>query len=371
MTCKKCNTLIPDESIYCQNCGRRLVEEKKITNTPVCRRDEVDYGEQDKPDVLSRLGPAKNKMLFGKKMALRCGIVVASLLCVAIFAAKPIANWCEREASRQSYIEQANAHVAAGQYESAIKCLDDCIKEYGHSNNIEKLKDAYLADYRSSFFDKAAAHAEVGDYVEAVECLKRGIKYFGVDRRFTSRIEDYESFFMIITLEDLMDHLELVNSSFLETYGVEVDWSRPYYLVYENEESYKNNEEPIILPISENPSSYWFSGWLYKVENFNGFEDWESHLRKYLSHDIVESWKSNPMLEYTLKVCDGVFYLQRGARGYGAIALKLDTARLVSVGEGKCSVLVDCYYFNEFDSTYQIDFQFTRGRWVVVSERKQ
>lgn len=171
------------------------------------------------------------------------------------------------------------------------------------------------------------------------------------------------------TIENLMPSLELVNSSFLEIYGAEVDWDKAFYFVYSSEEAAMNEEAPVAISDDESVNDPAYQQ-LYRVMNFNTVEQWRAYLINYLSEELADQWIENG--RYDLAEYFGTMYIVQGARGYGAYMLDLDTARIVASDENNCTVEVDCTFFDEFDSVYSIRFENRQNRWIVVAtETKQ
>lgn len=171
-----------------------------------------------------------------------------------------------------------------------------------------------------------------------------------------------------VTLEDMMFHLELLNSCYLENYGAQVDWTRAYYRVYENENSFNNGEAPIRieLPSSEQNSLNRFDPLglqLFEVENFSTLAEWQEYLYQYMAPELADSFIQSGSGEFY--TYDDVMYLGRGSRGYGYSSLNLDTAILISNEGNTCSVVVNSNFFDSYQSTIKVDFEWVNERWII------
>lgn len=176
-----------------------------------------------------------------------------------------------------------------------------------------------------------------------------------------------------VSLNELEDHLSLLNSYFLETYGAIVDWTQPYYRIFENEYSFDNGEPPVEIKRSV-PGEYRERTYdplelhLYPVENFSSLDEWEEYLSEYLASGIIEKWREEQELFGTFELYEGMLYLVRGGRGYGLYSLKLDTAKIISSDPTQCIVIVDCFMNDEYyECTYRIDFEYVEDRWVIAN----
>lgn len=176
-----------------------------------------------------------------------------------------------------------------------------------------------------------------------------------------------------VDLNDFAIHLELLNSSFLETYGAIIDRTQAYYRVYENENSFDNGDAPVEIKRSV-PGEFRERTYdplelnLYRVENFSSLDEWEEYLSDYLAPDIIDKWREEQELFGTFEMYDGTLYLVRGGRGYGLYSLKLDTAKIISSDPTHCIVAVDYFQDNYYyECTYRVDFEYVEGRWIIAS----
>ena len=167
------------------------------------------------------------------------------------------------------------------------------------------------------------------------------------------------------SVTDLMAALTVLNTSFTGTYGVVADMSRPHSRIYASEEACIAGETPLEIrggtcsaDISHDPALMV----LYPVTSVDSLDAWQEYLSNYFSPAMVEKWAAEQdcLAEYF-----GVLYLTRGGQGYGAWTLRLDQVQIVSQGDGSCAVTVDCYAFDEYESTYQVEFLWNGSRWII------
>ena len=168
-----------------------------------------------------------------------------------------------------------------------------------------------------------------------------------------------------VSIPDLEESLSFLNSYFQETYGIEVDWDNTHSRIYASEEACMNGEPPIevragAIEMSESHDPLMAS--VFPATNVTTMDQWKELLRRYVSDSIISQWEQEQdcIVEY-----NGILYLLRGGRGYGVYNLKLDSAELISQEEGYCKLTVDCYYFEEYECTYQVELQWTSGRWII------
>lgn len=176
-----------------------------------------------------------------------------------------------------------------------------------------------------------------------------------------------------ITIKDLTPHLELLNSRFFELFGAEIDGTQSFYRVYASADAYYRGDAPVaIKPSISGEPILWEDSYdplvldLYQITNFHSIDEWTEYLGNYLSPEIITNWENALSFDETFFEHDGILYLTRGARGYGSSSLNLDAAKLLSVEKDSCSVTVDCYYFDSFECTYQVDFEFIDGKWILT-----
>lgn len=247
----------------------------------------------------------------------------------------------------------------ATNYRSLISYYDRQIK------NINKM--IYLL-YKVADNKKFDSFDNVDEFAKAIrkKVMESGI----LESRYNSvkSFEDSQE----VSIEDLMPQLELINSSFLETYGAEVDLTQSYYRVYESVSAFENDEEPIEIRRREQRKTIGLETNdlvqmnLYVVENFGSVEEWREYLKNYLASEIIEEWESSPLFENAFEEYDGILYLARGSRGYGAYTLDLNSAEVVFDEKNKCHVLVYCCYFESYACMYRVDFEFINRRWIVT-----
>lgn len=170
-----------------------------------------------------------------------------------------------------------------------------------------------------------------------------------------------------VSLSDFSESLAFLNTYFQETYGVEVDWDNSYSRIYASEEACMNGEAPIEVragSVDMNESHDPLMASVFPGINVTTMDQWRDLLSQYVSDGIINQWEQEQdcIVEYS-----GTLYLLRGGRGYGVYELKPDSAEIISQEEGYCKLTVDCYYFEEYECTYQVELQWTDGRWIIQS----
>ena len=167
------------------------------------------------------------------------------------------------------------------------------------------------------------------------------------------------------TIADFTELLKFLNTSFEGTYGAEADMTQPHSRIFTSQESCMNGDDPVEVRagiLSMDESNDPAAMVLYPVTNVKTLAQWKESLAQKFSVDMITKWETEQdvLAEYS-----GKLYMLRGGQGYGAWLLELDTAKIVSQSTGACSVTVDCLAFGEYECTYQVDFVYSDGRWII------
>ena len=85
-----------------------------------------------------------------------------------------------------------------------------------------------------------------------------------------------------------------------------------------------------------------------------------------MSDEIIDNYFRDDFFEY-----DGMLYLVRGARGYGAIDVDCESVKYVGEKDGKQYVSVDILYFGDYDYTETVEFSRIDDRWIITGEIKE
>lgn len=263
---------------------------------------------------------------------------------------------------RQSYLCALKASKI--NYEALQDLID--VKAFG---KITIFDGEGLFNHKLSAIDEkilqliASGDATENDSIEGKDDYQRNLRTMFAQLETTNHPAEN------VTLDELLPLLELLNSFYAETYGAEVNWSESFYRVYENEDAAYNGDAPIAIKPGY-PSS-WEDSYdpvmlsLYEVSNFSSLSEWKEYLLQHMSPELVEGLTDDVTRSGAFFAYNGTLYLVRGARGYGSQWLNLDTARLIYNKGNKCSVGVDCFIFDFFECTYQVDFVWVQGKWVI------
>lgn len=171
-------------------------------------------------------------------------------------------------------------------------------------------------------------------------------------------------------LNEIKPNIEALNSCVEEMFGAEVDFNTSYLSAYADEASYDDGRgERVVLFAPEDEQKYAGEYYIdptysdfYPVSNFKTNDDVRAHLSKYLSEELVDKYFRDDFFEY-----EGTLYLRRGARGYGAITVDLDSVKYLEERDGKQYASVDFLYFGDYDYTSELEFVKNGDGWILNS----
>lgn len=171
-------------------------------------------------------------------------------------------------------------------------------------------------------------------------------------------------------LNEIKPNVEVLNSCNEEMFGAEVDFNTSYLAAYADEAAYADGSGDIIaLFAPEDEAEYAKQYYIdptycdfYPVGNFKTNDDVKGYLSQYLSEELVDKYFQDDFLEY-----DGTLYLRRGARGYGAITVDLDSLKYLEERDAKQYASVDFLYFGDYDYTSELEFVKNGDGWILNS----
>ena len=172
-------------------------------------------------------------------------------------------------------------------------------------------------------------------------------------------------------LNEIKPNLECLNSCVQVMFMADVDFNVEYISAYDNEEAYDDGlGERAVLFLPEEEEAYAENYYidptyasLYTVNNFKTNEEVRENLRKYMTDEIIDKYFDNDFFEY-----EGNLYLVRGARGYGAVTVDMDSVKYIEEKDGKQYVSVDFLLFDELYYTETIEFSQSNGNWIITGE---
>ena len=79
-----------------------------------------------------------------------------------------------------------------------------------------------------------------------------------------------------------------------------------------------------------------------------------------MSEELVDKYFHDDFLEY-----EDTLYLRRGARGYGAITIDMESVKYLEERDGKQYASIDFLYFNDYDYTAELEFIKNGDGWIL------
>ena len=176
-------------------------------------------------------------------------------------------------------------------------------------------------------------------------------------------------------INEIKPNIECLQSCVQEIFGADISFDKRSYLsAYESEEAYDDGRgERVVLFLPEEEEKYAKDYYIdptysdfYVVNNFKTNDEVRENLRKYMSDEIIDNYFRDDFFEY-----DGMLYLVRGARGYGAIDVDCESVKYVGGKDGKQYISVDILYFGDYDYTETVEFSRIDDRWIITGEIKE
>ena len=151
-------------------------------------------------------------------------------------------------------------------------------------------------------------------------------------------------------------------------FGADVDFDTSYFSAFADEDSYDGGSgERVLLFAPEDEQKYAEQYYIdptysefYPVSNFKTNDDVRAHLSQYLSEELVDKYFHDDFLEY-----EDTLYLRRGARGYGAITIDMESVKYLEERDGKQYASIDFLYFNDYDYTAELEFIKNGDGWIL------
>lgn len=176
-------------------------------------------------------------------------------------------------------------------------------------------------------------------------------------------------------INEIKPNIECLQSCVQEIFGADISFDKRSYLsAYESEEAYDDGRgERVVLFLPEEEEKYAKDYYIdptysdfYVVNNFKTNDEVRENLRKYMSDEIIDNYFRDDFFEY-----DGMLYLVRGARGYGAIDVDCESVKYMGEKDGKQYISVDILYFGDYDYTETVEFSRIDDRWIITGEIKE
>lgn len=169
-------------------------------------------------------------------------------------------------------------------------------------------------------------------------------------------------------LNEIKPNIECLKSCEAEMFGADVDFDTSYFSAFADEDSYDGGSgERVLLFAPEDEQKYAEQYYIdptysefYPVSNFKTNDDVRAHLSQYLSEELVDKYFHDDFLEY-----EDTLYLRRGARGYGAITIDMDSVKYLEERDGKQYASIDFLYFNDYDYTAELEFIKNGDGWIL------
>lgn len=186
----------------------------------------------------------------------------------------------------------------------------------------------------------------------------------------TVAVVSEEAFDSEAFLSEIKPNIECLNECVLELFGADVDYNTEFFGAYTDENAYQDGLGTVAILYSEGSETkvadYFadptFAAY-YPVSNFKTNSEVREYLRKYMSDEVMNQWFHNDFLEY-----NGTLYLQRGARGYGAVTVDRNNIKYVEEKDGKQYVTADFLLFEEYDYTDLLEFTKTDEGWIITGQ---
>ena len=169
-------------------------------------------------------------------------------------------------------------------------------------------------------------------------------------------------------LNEIKPNIECLKSCEEEMFGADVDFDTSYFSAFAHEDSYDGGSgERVLLFAPEDEQKYAEQYYIdptysefYPVSNFKTNDDVRAHLSQYLSEELVDKYFHDDFLEY-----EDTLYLRRGARGYGAITIDMESVKYLEERDGKQYASIDFLYFNDYDYTAELEFIKNGDGWIL------
>ncbi len=169
-------------------------------------------------------------------------------------------------------------------------------------------------------------------------------------------------------LNEIKPNIECLKSCEEEMFGADVDFDTSYFSAFADEDSYDGGSgERVLLFAPEDEQKYAEQYYIdptysefYPVSNFKTNDDVRAHLSQYLSEELVDKYFHDDFLEY-----EDTLYLRRGARGYGAITIDMESVKYLEERDGKQYASIDFLYFNDYDYTAELEFIKNGDGWIL------
>lgn len=169
-------------------------------------------------------------------------------------------------------------------------------------------------------------------------------------------------------LNEIKPNIECIKSCEEEMFGADVDFDTSYFSAFADEDSYDGGSgERVLLFAPEDEQKYAEQYYIdptysefYPVSNFKTNDDVRAHLSQYLSEELVDKYFHDDFLEY-----EDTLYLRRGARGYGAITIDMESVKYLEERDGKQYASIDFLYFNDYDYTAELEFIKNGDGWIL------
>ncbi len=169
-------------------------------------------------------------------------------------------------------------------------------------------------------------------------------------------------------LNEIKPNIECLKSCEEEMFGADVHFDTSYFSAFADEDSYDGGSgERVLLFAPEDEQKYAEQYYIdptysefYPVSNFKTNDDVRAHLSQYLSEELVDKYFHDDFLEY-----EDTLYLRRGARGYGAITIDMESVKYLEERDGKQYASIDFLYFNDYDYTAELEFIKNGDGWIL------
>lgn len=183
--------------------------------------------------------------------------------------------------------------------------------------------------------------------------------------------ESNTGFDSAVFIEEITPNVEYLNSCLDEIFVTSPDFGTSYLAAYESEAAYDNGSgTPAILfqreDYEEIAKKYFIDPTLsdlYPVSGYTTNAEVRENLEKYMAKELVDEVFHDDFLEF-----DGKLYLVRGAKGYGAYSLDMNSLKYDKEMDGKQYATVDMLFFSEYDKTLNLEFEKQGDNWIMNTD---
>lgn len=173
MKCSYCNSELPENSRFCDNCGQEVSTQINRSGDSNTYWDDYQAKATKADKEYQVLVQQENDKLKGKRKKIIAAVIsvvliIASIVCIKVF----------REKKMESIIYEAEALAASDNYESAYKLVHSSLDTYPNSKVMQQKVEEYAEGWISSTLLDAGLLAKGGDYEGALDMINTRLSTF-------------------------------------------------------------------------------------------------------------------------------------------------------------------------------------------------